>query len=469
MKKILLLSIALTMAVLNTTAEDIIQITPFTTYAGYTDGDDDVSCLEVQMINDTYEYVGNLQFDMLLPEGITYVDADLDTERIPSKTTRRSTTYGFTLFSPTYQKSTGYTRYLFVPQGIDGEIKPITGQSGPIMHIYFSVDKNMKPGIYPILIMGTVLSKTAIIDMKPVASASYIVVKASADAPSPLETWADIDLSGMTNYIPSFVVDSLNAALSRNTSLRTVNLSAATDFGHELQVPQNVVYRTAATGGLNRAFEAGKKATVCLPFSLPKEATDTLGRFFRYGGLKEGTSNVVIMNEVTGGLDANVPYIFEPKKDMSGIGFSRDTTCVVTSAVSEGETFLFNGNYEYRQLAADDADANSIYSLADNGTTTINGVEFSNAIFAKVAVGNSISPFQAYLKYDGEGKDTTLESINIEWVLADGTVVTAIRTVNTAKESSAKGWYTIDGKKLSSKPTQKGMYIHNGKKRVIAD
>lgn len=30
-----------------------------------------------------------------------------------------------------------------------------------------------------------------------------------------------------------------------------------------------------------------------------------------------------------------------------------------------------------------------------------------------------------------------------------------------------KGWYTLDGRKLSGKPTVKGIYIKNGKKVII--
>ena len=32
---------------------------------------------------------------------------------------------------------------------------------------------------------------------------------------------------------------------------------------------------------------------------------------------------------------------------------------------------------------------------------------------------------------------------------------------------NAEGWYTLDGRKLSGVPTQKGIYINNGKKMVI--
>ena len=43
---------------------------------------------------------------------------------------------------------------------------------------------------------------------------------------------------------------------------------------------------------------------------------------------------------------------------------------------------------------------------------------------------------------------------------------TAIHEVKTVKEE-ATGWCTLDGRRLSSKPTRKGIYIFNGKKVVI--
>jgi len=36
-------------------------------------------------------------------------------------------------------------------------------------------------------------------------------------------------------------------------------------------------------------------------------------------------------------------------------------------------------------------------------------------------------------------------------------------TINVQLES----WFTLDGRKLSGKPTKGGLYIHNGKKVVI--
>jgi hypothetical protein len=43
-----------------------------------------------------------------------------------------------------------------------------------------------------------------------------------------------------------------------------------------------------------------------------------------------------------------------------------------------------------------------------------------------------------------------------------GSEVTAIRSIEVSPETKSH-WYTLDGKRLSGKPTQKGIYIHNGK------
>lgn len=48
-----------------------------------------------------------------------------------------------------------------------------------------------------------------------------------------------------------------------------------------------------------------------------------------------------------------------------------------------------------------------------------------------------------------------------------GSVPTAIRTVENATRTAAdNAWYSIDGKKLSGEPTQRGIYIHGGRKVI---
>ena len=39
--------------------------------------------------------------------------------------------------------------------------------------------------------------------------------------------------------------------------------------------------------------------------------------------------------------------------------------------------------------------------------------------------------------------------------------------VESEHQSTAKGWYTLDGRKLFEKPAQPGLYIANGKKVLV--
>ena len=52
-----------------------------------------------------------------------------------------------------------------------------------------------------------------------------------------------------------------------------------------------------------------------------------------------------------------------------------------------------------------------------------------------------------------------------QWV--DAATPTGIKTMKDVRGMMPDVWYTIDGSRLSGKPTQKGIYIVNGKKVVI--
>jgi hypothetical protein len=59
---------------------------------------------------------------------------------------------------------------------------------------------------------------------------------------------------------------------------------------------------------------------------------------------------------------------------------------------------------------------------------------------------------------------------NYEWI-SEAATPTAIDTQRlTAVQrltNNGDNWYTIDGRRLSGKPTRKGVYIHNGVKVVV--
>jgi hypothetical protein len=84
-----------------------------------------------------------------------------------------------------------------------------------------------------------------------------------------------------------------------------------------------------------------------------------------------------------------------------------------------------------------------------------------------MAEGAYVRPFGAYIKV-AEGVDNAHAPVRIIFEEEDGTF-TAIDAVQVevAENAAAEGWYTINGVKLNAQPTEKGIYIFNGKKVAI--
>lgn len=90
-----------------------------------------------------------------------------------------------------------------------------------------------------------------------------------------------------------------------------------------------------------------------------------------------------------------------------------------------------------------------------------------------------LRPFSCYLEYAGdlsdiqtsatrgEAQEPLPEVIDIVWLAAGDTgTATGIKEVKSEKYG-VEGWFSLDGRRLSGKPSQKGLYIHNGTKVVI--
>jgi len=78
----------------------------------------------------------------------------------------------------------------------------------------------------------------------------------------------------------------------------------------------------------------------------------------------------------------------------------------------------------------------------------------------------SINSFRAYFQLnDNTAPSSAVRAFVLNF---DGNEQTGITTTNyTNFSNSDNAWYTLDGRKLSGKPTAKGLYINNGKKVVI--
>ena len=152
------------------------------------------------------------------------------------------------------------------------------------------------------------------------------------------------------------------------------------------------------------------------------------------------------------GVPANTPFIIKPKKAYAAdknMTFEEVVVKAPASAKVEievgGNTFV--GQYEEFTIVKKDV-PNSTYLRAGGWKRAKNS-------------DRVIEPFDCYITWP-EGAEAP--SISIE----DEGGVTKIATITTdGRIIEAEGWYTVNGMKLDAAPTEKGVYIKDGKKVVI--
>ncbi len=163
-------------------------------------------------------------------------------------------------------------------------------------------------------------------------------------------------------------------------------------------------------------------------------------------------------------IPANTPFVFKVDegeegdvRDLNNLTFENKTIVnggpVVYVGDASGMKFIgsytgkigFKSNEYYFQISTA-LDGNKYYSGNDTNTTLLRpcGAYLSEELAAGEEAGTRTIIFQ-----ESDGSLTTVKAIDANTFV------------------NAEGWYTIEGKKLEAVPTQKGVYINNGKKVVI--
>ena len=252
----------------------------------------------------------------------------------------------------------------------------------------------------------------------------------------------------------------------------------------------------------NRPFNTAQAATVILPFNYTCSGSEG-GKFFGFKEVvydedlhkwvctmvepgEEGSNNVTT-------LTANTPYLFMPNDaTMTFPNIVNMTGGVVTllpttanDGVYGGATtdaaWNFHGSYKGKTWTSSDSDKD--YGFAAKSGEAVGGEAVEAGQFVRFAPGAFIKPMRCYLSYVGTSApapargltrsaaatDDLPQSITVRLVSRSGET-TAIGTLDTKTGElsfDSEAWYTLDGVRLSSKPSTKGIYINNGKKIVI--
>ena len=205
-------------------------------------------------------------------------------------------------------------------------------------------------------------------------------------------------------------------------------------------------------------------------------------------------------NPETTTMTANTPYLYVPDEepeywyiDNGGSGvniFTQDNGGgnKVTPYDGSNESFRWNkwdfiGTYQPRYWSETEhiEEIGKVYGFAGN-TKDVDGQIVLAGDFVRAKSGAKIRPTSCYLMWTGSepsnaraltrsaAADEELpQSITVKLISANGET-TAIGTLDTKTGEvtfDSEAWYTLDGVRLSGKPSSKGIYINNGKKVVI--
>jgi hypothetical protein len=243
--------------------------------------------------------------------------------------------------------------------------------------------------------------------------------------------------------------------------------------------------RNTRTLGEARTWAAENWNTLVLPFDITVE---DLSKAFGYAivnvinpdrtkiNAAEGKSEFYGKMTMKGGngsttvLKANKPIIIKTADPVSGVVDFGTQEIVAPSTAADALSVdagcdgdvKFVGTYKKKTV-----------TKADNAKVWFYVGNYAKWAFIGSTSDNTwdILPFEAYI--DFSALSATVEALEFYVEDFDGST-TAIKNINGDNANvdvngklNAEGWFTLNGVKLQGAPTQKGIYINNGKKVVI--
>lgn len=207
-------------------------------------------------------------------------------------------------------------------------------------------------------------------------------------------------------------------------------------------------------------YKDGKWNTLCLPFDVDDISSSPLAgaTIKEMDGTKtnlDSNGKLTLKFNTATSIEAGKPYIimWEPGTDLDNVQFSGVTIDNTgPTAVSFSNAFGSNGEFvgNYSQFSITNSNKDQIVLLS--GDNTLGYSQSTRKLHTCRA--HFMIPTSAGIRamtdfdIDFEGEATGITNTD----LTDGT---------------DDAWYTLTGMKLDGKPTQRGVYLHNGRKEAV--
>ena len=270
-------------------------------------------------------------------------------------------------------------------------------------------------------------------------------------------SYAQNDNVGTYDITPSGF-SAQNYAITYDSGTLTVSLASLTladDADNSVAISEVVTnYGSKANVTLSgRTLTANNWNTLCLPFNLSSaQIASIFGNGTQVKTLSDYSSNttkVTVSFADAATIEAGKPYIIKPTNTVENPVFADVTIDNTMNDVTVGGA-TFKGTYGPVVLPAN----NKRRLFLANNTLWYPTAELT------------VRTCRAYFELTNEVPETAgAPSIVIEY--GDESTGIVLGTDFTDYTAKTDAWYTLDGRKLNGKPTQKGMYVKNGRKVVV--
>lgn len=256
----------------------------------------------------------------------------------------------------------------------------------------------------------------------------------------------------------------------KGTTAANIVLEGDNDFYTPIDfTATNISYTRQFTSGADGSGNGWN--TIVLPFDVAevkqgttpldwfKSSSDAGKNFWLYQFVIDGKG--IVNFDYASSIKANTPYLITVPSDAWGAEFDltgKDITFSATNVTvkanekntQSGFYYMFTGGSQKQSVAVGEG-----YVLNAEGNK-----------FKKVeGSSKDVLAFQAYFYPSSHN----LQSDALAISFVDNSEVTGILSVESEEQTTgaAEGWYTLQGVKLDGEPTQKGIYIYNGKKVMV--
>lgn len=270
----------------------------------------------------------------------------------------------------------------------------------------------------------------------------------------------------------------------------SITLADATDNGETLYQNNGKTAQTVTLSG-RTLWKDGAWNTLCLPFDYTADqiANNTNLAGAQLMTLEESsfdakTGQLTINFKTANSITAGVPYIVKwtsgsnvSNPSFTGVVINNtpattSTDCVDFVGIFSPE-FLVNQNGTLRNDETNEGGTNTTEDNTQTEARTKLYLGGDNTLYYPESVDFKVNAFRAYFKLKNgltaspNPSNPSTNSVRSFSLNFNSNVTTGITTTNSTNDTNSDGaWFSIDGRRLTGKPTAPGLYIHSTSGRL---